>query len=165
MNSSPGQNIVSADLGAAAAAAATSASATAAKSGLSVYVIVGIVILFTIFASVVSYSRNLFVVPAWLKTLPAIGKYFASGSGSLDPGGDMLNGGPAPLDYPNSSGVAKSTGDTIPESSNISNTSAEQTWCLVGEDTTGRWCIQVPSKKACDGDRTFTTKNACEGGM
>ena len=161
MNSSPGQNIVSADLGAAA-----SASANATKSGLSVYVIIGIVIIFTIFASVVSYSRNLFVVPTWLTTLPAIGKYFASGGGSDgSSGGDILNGGPAPLDYPNSSGVPKSTGDTIPESSNISNTSAEQTWCLVGEDTTGRWCIQVPSKKACDGDRTFTTKNACEGGM
>lgn len=157
MNSSPGQNTIATNLG-------TGAVGTAAKSGLSVYAIVGIVILFTIFASVVSYSKHLFVAPTWLTTLPAIGKYFGAG-GSMDPGGDMPNGGPAPLDYPNSIGVPKSTGDTIPESSNISNASAEQAWCLVGEDTTGRWCIQVPSKKACDGDRTFTTKNACEGGM
>lgn len=161
MNSSPGQNIVSTDLG-----TTMNAAAAGAKSGLSVYAIVGIVILFTIFASVVSYSKNLFVVPTWLTTLPAIGKYFGgSGSSSVDAGGDIGNGGPAPLDYPNSSSSPKSTGDTIPESSNVSNASAEQTWCLVGEDSTGRWCIQVPSKKACDGDRAFTTKNACEGGM
>jgi len=167
MNSSPGQNMVGTNLGTVTTASTistvTNATNAAAKSGLSVYAIIGIVILFTIFASVVSYSKDLFVVPTWLTTLPAIGKYF--GGGSADPGGDMPNGGPAPLDYPNSGGSPKSTGDTIPESSNISNASAEQTWCLVGEDTTGRWCIQVPSKKACDSDRTFTTKNACEGGM
>ena len=170
MNSSPGQNVVATNLGSVAAAStvstianATATAANATNSGLSVYTIVGIVILFTIFASVVSYSKNLFVAPTWLTTLPAIGKYF--GGGSVDPGGDMANGGPAPLDYPNTIGATKSANDTIPESSNISSASAEQTWCLVGEDSVGRWCIQVPSKKACDGDRTFTTKNACEGGM
>jgi len=126
------------------------------KSGFSLYAIIGIVVLFTIFASVVSYSKHLFVAPAWLTTLPAVGRFF--GGGTVDPAGDMPNGGPAPVTYSN--GL-----DKIPESSNVSNDSTEQAWCLVGEDMAGRWCIEVPNAKACDADRTFKNKNACEGGM
>ena len=145
MNSSPGQNIIVPPL-------------PPVKTGLSIYVLVGIVILFTIFASVVSYSRNLFVLPSWIPKLPVLGQLFKGDSS--DPAGDMPNGGPAPVTYPN--GGQK---ESIPESSNVSNDSAKQVWCLVGEDMAGRWCVEVPNQTACDTDRTFTTKNACEGGM
>ena len=146
----PGQNLIT-DL-------ATNAGAPV-KTGFSVYMIIGIVVLFTIFASVVSYSKDLFVAPAWLTTMPGIGKFF--GGYIPDPAGDLPNGGPAPVTYPDV--VSKDL--AIPDSSNVSSDSAEQTWCLVGEDQTGRWCIQVPSVKACDADRTFKNKNTCEGGM
>jgi len=127
------------------------------KSGFSVYAIIGIVILFTIFASVVSYSKHLFVAPAWLTNLPGASSLFGGGR-TVDHAGDMPNGGPAPVTYPNDL-------DKIPESSNVSSDSAEQAWCLVGEDMAGRWCVEVPNVKACDADRTFKSKNACEGGM
>ena len=105
MNSSPGQNIVATNLGTVSAAATVANTTSAAvKSGLSVYAIIGIVILFTIFASVVSYAKDIFVVPTWLTRLPAIGKYFGGGGSSVDPGGDIPNDGPAPLDYPNRTG-------------------------------------------------------------
>jgi hypothetical protein len=128
------------------------------SSGFSAYVIIAIVVLFTIFASVVSYSKHLFLIPDWIRASPAIGRLF--GTSTADPGGDIPNGGPAPVTYPYGGANNK-----IPESSNISNTSTEQAWCLVGEDMTGRWCIAVPNTKACDADRTFVSKNACEGGM
>jgi len=124
-----------------------------AKTGFSIYAIIGIIILFTIFASVVSYSKDLFVLPSWV---PGISSLF--GGAPADPAGDMPNDGPAPVTYPDGEGK-------IPASSNVSNDSAEQTWCLVGEDMAGRWCVEVPNVKACDADRTFNSKNTCEGGM
>lgn len=38
----------------------------------------------------------------------------------------------------------------------------EHTWCFVGEDKTGRWCVHVPNNHACDPDRTFQSRDACE---
>jgi hypothetical protein len=37
-----------------------------------------------------------------------------------------------------------------------------QTWCFVGEDVQGRWCLQVPSKHACDSNRSFPSEEDCK---
>ncbi len=37
----------------------------------------------------------------------------------------------------------------------------EETWCFVGEDSSGRWCVQVPSTHACDPPRTFSSRSDC----
>jgi len=38
----------------------------------------------------------------------------------------------------------------------------KESWCFVGEDLTGRYCVQVPSEKSCDTDRVFLTRKDCE---
>ncbi len=38
----------------------------------------------------------------------------------------------------------------------------QETWCFVGEDKTGRWCVRVPTAHACDPDRTYESRDACE---
>ena len=50
-----------------------------------------------------------------------------------------------------------------PPSENIA-ASAEQFWCLVGEDMVGRWCVQVLAANMCPTERTYAYKNACEKG-
>ena len=37
-----------------------------------------------------------------------------------------------------------------------------ETWCFVGEDLTGRFCVKVPSEQSCDRDRTYGSRSACE---
>lgn len=37
-----------------------------------------------------------------------------------------------------------------------------EAWCFVGEDLEGRWCVQVPSRDACDSNRVFGSRSACE---
>lgn len=38
----------------------------------------------------------------------------------------------------------------------------KESWCFVGEDLTGRYCVKVPSEKSCDTDRLFGTRKDCE---
>lgn len=38
----------------------------------------------------------------------------------------------------------------------------QESWCFVGEDKTGRWCLRVPNSHACDPDRTYTSQADCE---
>ena len=38
----------------------------------------------------------------------------------------------------------------------------KESWCFVGEDLTGRYCVQVPSEKSCDTDRLFGNRKDCE---
>lgn len=38
----------------------------------------------------------------------------------------------------------------------------KESWCFVGEDLTGRYCVKVPSEKSCDADRVFGTRKDCE---
>lgn len=126
------------------------------ESVLSVYQIIGVVVVFTIIASVVSYSKHLFQfdIMSWLSTnvYPSI-PFINTGSGTAHE--DVNRSGPATLDYPNKM-------DVSPTIENKDAATASQTWCLVGEDMTGRWCLQVQSVKACEPDRTFSSKNACE---
>lgn len=37
-----------------------------------------------------------------------------------------------------------------------------ETWCFVGEDLTGRYCVRVPSSAACNPDRSYTSRSDCE---
>lgn len=126
-------------------------------SVLSIYQIVGIVVIFIIIASVFSYSKNLMTIDlmGWLRTnVFSQVPYLKERSFTTEE--DVNRSGPATLEYPNKMPVS-------PMEETRSEGSAGQTWCLVGEDMTGRWCVQVTGPKACDSDRTFPTKNACEG--
>jgi hypothetical protein len=38
----------------------------------------------------------------------------------------------------------------------------QESWCFIGEDKTGRWCLRVPTSHACDPDRTYTSQADCE---
>lgn len=46
--------------------------------------------------------------------------------------------------------------------SNPDADSFRQTWCFVGEDRTGRYCVKVPGPKSCDPDRRYYTRLECE---
>jgi len=37
-----------------------------------------------------------------------------------------------------------------------------ETWCLVGEDLNGRYCIRVPGPQSCTHDRSFLSQDQCE---
>jgi hypothetical protein len=37
-----------------------------------------------------------------------------------------------------------------------------ETWCFVGEDNTGRWCVQVPLPSLCEPIRSYGTRSSCE---
>jgi hypothetical protein len=37
----------------------------------------------------------------------------------------------------------------------------KETWCFVGEDLKGRWCVKVPSEHSCDPNRTFPSEEDC----
>jgi len=55
--------------------------------------------------------------------------------------------------------VAPAAPATVPTAS---RGGAGESWCFVGEDLTGRWCVRVPSDRACDANRTFASRAACE---
>ena len=38
----------------------------------------------------------------------------------------------------------------------------KETWCFVGEDLSGRYCVKVPSETACSSERTFNSRSSCE---
>lgn len=44
---------------------------------------------------------------------------------------------------------------------NPKNTKKE-TWCFVGEDLTGRFCVKVPSESSCDSERSYPSRSGCE---
>jgi hypothetical protein len=37
-----------------------------------------------------------------------------------------------------------------------------ESWCFVGEDMTGRYCVKVPSTGACEASRTYKSRQDCE---
>ena len=162
MNSIPGQEAVVLNVN------ANNLNDLTPQGGFSVYQIIGIVVIFTIIASIVSYSRNLFTnsyeqIKDWLFTKVP----FLNRQSTPEPvGGSMLNF--SKLIYPKGSDAAQ---PTVSDSTNSVSppepepaASADQTWCLVGEDMAGRWCVQVPSIKACEADRTYDSRNKCEKG-
>ena len=48
---------------------------------------------------------------------------------------------------------------TVNEKSEQTN---RESWCFVGEDLSGRYCVKVPSEEACDDNRTFKSRADCE---
>ena len=129
-----------------ASVAATALNGKAIDTGLSIYKIVGIIAIFLIFSSIVSYSKDLFKfdISSLYSNLPFFSKPVLA-----DP-----PVGSATLSYPSGPLSVQKTeaGDGI----------TTQSWCLVGEDMTGRWCVQVPSEKSCDPERTYSSRNECE---
>jgi len=111
-------------------------------NGISVYRIIGIVLAFIIFASVVSFSKDLFFVDFnWYKGF--------NEQTSVHKNEDKTRSGPELIG-------GKAT------DSNSNNAVADQTWCFVGEDLVGRWCVQVSTPNACPSDRSYSSKNQCE---
>lgn len=39
---------------------------------------------------------------------------------------------------------------------------SRSTWCFVGEDYSGRFCVKVPGPKSCTHDRSYLTEEECE---
>jgi hypothetical protein len=35
-------------------------------------------------------------------------------------------------------------------------------WCFVGEDLSGRYCVKVPSEESCEAYRLFKSRDECE---
>ena len=157
--------------------AAPAAPAVAPSNGFSIFQIIGIIVVFTIFASVFAFSKN--ILPMW----ESVGSLL--GSPDVLPPPESESGKaqsePAKIDYPNTTTrnpEMETKIDEKPGSDNQSSeskfptlagkeakgpsASAEQTWCYVGEDAVGRWCVEVPTSASCDPDRTFSSKNGCE---
>ena len=38
----------------------------------------------------------------------------------------------------------------------------DESWCFVGEDLSGRYCVKVPSAASCEPNRLFGSKSDCE---
>lgn len=38
----------------------------------------------------------------------------------------------------------------------------KESWCFVGEDLTGRYCVKVPAAGSCEPSRTYVSRNDCE---
>ena len=37
-----------------------------------------------------------------------------------------------------------------------------ETWCFLGEDNTGRWCVKVPMPSLCEPSRSYGGRDSCE---
>ena len=109
---------------------------------ISIYRIIGIIVAFIIIASVLSYCKDLFL-NFWNTA-----NFWQSGSPHRHE--DETRSGPMNI---NDQAVS-------PDSSVASS---DQTWCFLGEDMVGRWCVQVSSPSMCPTDRSFASKNRCEG--
>ena len=49
-----------------------------------------------------------------------------------------------------------------PSASLAAAAATKETWCFVGEDLSGRYCVKVPSETACSSERTFNSRSSCE---
>jgi len=161
----------------AAPTAAVAVAVAAPSNAYSMFQIIGIIVVFTIFASIFAFSKN--SLPSW----ESINMLW--GSSDVLPPPESESGKaqsePAKIDYPNTTTrnpAMETKTDEKPGSDNESSeskfptlagkeakgpsASAEQTWCFVGEDEVGRWCVEVPTAASCDADRTYSSKNGCE---
>jgi len=155
MNSSPGYII-------------PSVQSSMNTSDFSIYQIVGVVIIFLIVASIIYYMKDSFYY-AWRKLYPI---NELTGESSLLTGLNQSTLEESTLEKNNSdstplTNLAQKVDDTksnkdLNSLENKIQASSEQTWCLVGEDNAGRWCMQVQSPAHCEPVRTYKTKNQCE---
>jgi hypothetical protein len=49
-----------------------------------------------------------------------------------------------------------------PENKHKEKPVLHESWCFVGDDLSGRYCVKVPSDAACTSDRIFLTRGDCE---
>jgi len=137
-------------------------------SDFSIYQIIAIVIIFLIVASIIYYIKD-FLYAEWRKLYPI---NELTGESTLL---NALEQGSANILAPLGQSIPEKVDDSKSTNNQSSNSltsiekphtetqaSSEQTWCLVGEDMAGRWCIQVQSSKHCEPVRTYKTKNQCE---
>ena len=117
------------------------------NEGISAYRIIGIVLAFIIFASVMSFSKNLVRID-FTEYYRQFVAYFYPDL-PVHTKEDETRSGPQAI-YQQ---------EVAPESAEASS---NQFWCLVGEDMAGRWCVQVLSAGMCPADRTYGYKNECE---
>jgi len=118
------------------------------NGGISTFRIIGIVLAFIIFASLISFSKNL------------IGIDFSEYYNYL-----YRNVFPEPSVHKNEDEVRSGPETVAPTQAvapDSNASSSNQFWCLVGEDMAGRWCVQVLSSGMCPSDRSYGTKNECE---
>ena len=50
---------------------------------------------------------------------------------------------------------------SVPVQQAVERIHRKESWCFVGEDVQGRWCVHVPSATSCTPDRTFDSEDAC----
>jgi hypothetical protein len=148
----------------------TSVQSSMNTSDFSIYQIIAIVIIFLIVASIIYYMKDSFYY-AWRKLYPI---NELTGESALLTGLNQSqleestleknNNDSTPLTYPVEEKVEdkKSNNDSLTSIEKETHASSEQTWCLVGEDNAGRWCIQVQSPAHCEPVRSYKTKNQCE---
>lgn len=150
----------------------TTVTTTVDTTSPSVYQIIAVVLMFIVFASLVYYGKDFFF-SEWRKLFPVneLTGESASATAVAAADQDKSKSESAALDYGKSSSSSSSAksgelmGASQPSKADPvleGPASAEQTWCLVGEDMAGRWCIQVPTPKHCEPIRSYKTKNQCE---
>lgn len=136
---------------------------------ISTYKIIAVIVIFLIIASVVYYAKD-YIYSEWRKLFPV-----NTLTGESELISNVTSSTPAVLNYSN---VAPGLTPSVPKGPTAVDAvmsvlepaktesegaaSAEQTWCLVGEDMAGRWCLQVQSPAGCEPSRTYKTKNQCE---
>lgn len=49
-----------------------------------------------------------------------------------------------------------------PVAQQTSERGVTESWCFVGEDLSGRYCVRVPSERECEPSRYYTSRSACE---
>lgn len=125
------------------------------NEGTSMYRIIGIVAAFVILASLLSFSEDLLRID--LKKYYYDIYYYFYPIKSATTNEDETRSGPAPVETSESASESKT--DKAGSAG-----SAEQFWCLVGEDMVGRWCVQVLAPNMCPAERTYAFKNECEKG-
>jgi hypothetical protein len=155
MNSSPGQIL-------------TTLPRTMDTSDFSTYQIVAFVIIFLIVASIIYYTKD-YLYFEWKKLYPVNELTGETPlQAALSAQSDVTKSESATLDYGKQANDTKITGSLMaaepskPDHVLENAASSEQTWCLVGEDMAGRWCIQVKGPAQCEPIRTYKTKNKCE---
>jgi hypothetical protein len=96
------------------------------------------------------------VVGAIVVTIMAI-KYFIIDEGTISSFLDLfrsekrrgLDAAPPPIEPPQPPPAVHP--DTVKDA-----------WCFVGEDVTGRYCVNVPSAKSCEPSRIYSSRQECE---
>lgn len=48
------------------------------------------------------------------------------------------------------------------QESSVHPTARRETWCLIGEDLSGRYCVRVPGPDSCTHERSFLSQDQCE---